>query len=90
MFRNDDRRSFAVDSDMVNSIIGMMTKDEVKSEDSTDSPKLFNNFNISSFNVSFNAGKQLQRSKENSSSEEVKKKKSTVLQRRMVSRQESR
>ena len=73
---------------MVDSIVRLMSKDEDdKSEESSDSPNLFNNFNISSFNVSFNAGKHMNKS---SSGEGTTKKKSTVLQRRVNSRHESR
>ena len=78
----------STDSDTVNSILGIITKDD-ESEGSTDSPKLFNNVNISSFNVSFNAGRKsgetsVPRPKTGG------RKKSTVLQRRVSERRDSR
>ena len=78
----------STDSDTVNSILGIITKDD-ESEGSTDSPKLFNNVNISSFNVSFNAGKKTggPSGQEKQSSG---RKKSTVLQRRVSERRDSR
>ena len=75
-----------LDSDTVNSILGIITKDN-ESEGSNDSPKLFNNVNISSFNVSFNAGRK---TKENPSNSQSGRKKSTVLQRRVSERRDSR
>lgn len=50
-------------------------KEETKS---LESPKLFNDFNISSFNISFNAGKQ---SRELDKIQTMSKKKESVLQR---------
>ena len=78
----------SLDSDTVNSILGIINKDD-ESEGSTDSPKLFNNVNISSFNVSFNAGKKTggPSGQEKQSSG---RKKSTVLQRRVSERRDSR
>ena len=78
----------SLDSDTVNSILGIINKDD-ESEGSTDSPKLFNNVNISSFNVSFNAGKKTggTSGQEKQSSG---RKKSTVLQRRVSERRDSR
>ena len=76
---------FSSDSDTVNSILDIMTRDDDVSG-STDSPKLFNNVNISSFNVSFNAGR-----KERPSSGQIGgRKKMTVLQRRVSERRDSR
>ena len=79
---------FILDSETVNSIIDLISKEKEGNDDnnSTDSPKLFNNFNISGFNISFNAGKQMQEKEKHDAD---KKKKSTVLQRR-VARYESR
>ena len=45
---------------------------------SLESPKLFNDFNISSFNISFNAGKQ---TRELDTVQKSSKKKDSVLQR---------
>ena len=74
----------STDSDTVNSILGIISKDD-ESEGSTDSPKLFNNVNISSFNVSFNAGR-----KTGPGPQPGGRKKSTVLQRRVSERRDSR
>ena len=58
-------------------------KEETKS---LESPKLFNDFNISSFNISFNAGKQ---SRELDTVQKSSKKKVSVLQR-LANRHDSR
>lgn len=50
-------REASLDSDTVNSIMDIISKDRESDKDSTDSPKLFNSVNISNFNISFNAGR---------------------------------
>ena len=83
---------FTLDSETVTSIIGgLMSKenrcDGGKEETkSLESPKLFNDFNISSFNISFNAGKQ---TRELDSVQKSSKKKVSVLQR-LANRHDSR
>ena len=78
---------FKIDSDTVESILGLIANKENENDeeedDSTDSPKLFNNFNISSFNVSFNAGNNSNKKIDPKSKEDTKKKRTTVLQRRV-------
>jgi len=54
---SDLLREASLDSDTVNSIMDIITKDRESDKASTDSPKLFNSVNISNFNISFNAGK---------------------------------
>ena len=72
----------------MNSILGIINKDD-DSEGSTDSPKLFNNVNISSFNVSFNAGRKSGEAT-GPGPQPGGRKKSTVLQRRVSERRDSR
>ena len=78
----------STDSDTVNSILGIINRDD-DTEGSTDSPKLFNNVNISSFNVSFNAGRKSGEAT-GPSPQPGGRKKSTVLQRRVSERRDSR
>ena len=83
---------FNLDSETVTSIIGgLMSKEnrcngEKEETKSLESPKLFNDFNISSFNISFNAGKQ---SRELDTVQKSSKKKVSVLQR-LANRHDSR
>ena len=72
----------------MNSVFEIITRrEEEETAESTDSPNLFNNVNISSFNVSFNAGRK---SKANPrSSQPGGRKKCTVLQRRVSERRDS-
>ena len=76
---------------MTSIIGGLMSKENrcVGGEEETkslESPKLFNDFNISSFNISFNAGKQ---TRESDSVQKSSKKKDSVLQR-LANRHDSR
>ena len=63
-----------------------LCEDEKEETKSVESPKLFNDFNISSFNISFNAGKQIKEAKD---VQKASKKKFSVL-KRLANRHDSR
>lgn len=70
------KKAFLLDSETMNSVIELLThekNEKTESDDESDvSPKLFTDFNISNFNVSFNAGKNTNTVK-TKSAEEIRK-----------------